>query len=211
MDSEIIKRLLRDYIKHLDGFYKDLGVFGVAQDRQDVAREICNRFYSNLVSLENHLCLKDSLSAALIQRYNHELAVDFYYLLDPSDREEKIRRFFGYSNDSNSREWSTLPLKEKRTSVPSSVASGNDLSSLYKTLSNMAHSNIVSIRLNRLGKDFEFNIIKGAIMLCIIEISNCIDYKVFRDLFPNVDWVTVLEKNRMFQSRITILLLTRDF
>ena len=194
------KKLLKDFIEHLDTFYKDLGVFDTSQERQDVAREICNRFYSNLVSLENHLLLKDSLSSALIQRYNHELVVDFYYLLDPSDKEDKIKRFFNHSHDSAAREWSTLPSKEKRAFVPPWVADDKGLVLIYKTLSNMAHPNIISIRLNRRGQEFEFKIIKGAIILCVIEISACINHKVFRDLFPNINWTLILESNRTLQA-----------
>lgn len=195
------KKLLKDFIEHLDTFYKDLGVFGTTQERQDVAREICNRFYSNLVSLENHLLLKDSLSAALIQRYNHELVVDFYYLLDPSDKENKTEKFFNHSHDSVAREWSTLPSKEKRAFVPPWVADDKGLVSIYKILSNMAHPNIISIRLNRRGKESEYKIIKGAITLCIVEISSCINHKIFRDLFPNISWISVLERNQILHSR----------
>jgi hypothetical protein len=207
-NEELIKiqRILKDFINHLQTFYKDLGVFDSIENKKTVAREICNRFFSNLICLENHLHLKDSLSSALIQRYNHELSLDFYYLLDEKDTEDKLNKFFNYNYSSKNREWSILKNDNKRDFVPPWVADKEALVKLYKTLSRMAHPNILSIQLNRKGDEFEYRIIQGAITLCILDISSCLNHKPFRDLFPNIEWGKIFEINNSFQLTITEIL-----
>jgi hypothetical protein len=194
-------QILKDFLLHLDSFYKDLGLFTGEKNKAEFAREILTRFYSNLVCLENHLHLKDSLSSALIQRYNHELTLDFYYMLDPWDDEGKLQKFFNYTNLSRDQKWSLDETKVKRTFIPQLTGDNSTFTALYKTLSNMAHSNIISIQLNRRGEEFEFRIIKGAILLCVVDISACLNHKPLRDLFPNINWEPVIVKNVDFQER----------
>ena len=66
----------------------------------------------------------------------------------------------------------------------------------------MAHPNIVSLRLNRRGREFEFKIIKGAIVLVIYEICACLNDRRFRSLFNEIDWREIDYKNNVFQNRV---------
>jgi ribosomal protein L15E len=92
--QEEYKELLIDYLSYNEIFYKKFGVFTGKKNSKELAKEIINRFYSNLVSLGNYLLTKDSLGATLIQRYNHELVIDFYYLLNPGGEKDKVEKFF---------------------------------------------------------------------------------------------------------------------
>jgi hypothetical protein len=120
--QEEYKELLIDYLSYNEIFYKKFGVFTGKKNSKELAKEIINRFYSNLVSLGNYLLTKDSLGATLIQRYNHELVIDFYYLLNPGGEKDKVEKFFNYDSKSIHREWSSFKKKQKEDFVPPWVA-----------------------------------------------------------------------------------------
>lgn len=203
------KELLDDFLEYLNPIYKELGVFSGKKDTKEAIREIMNRFYSNLVSLQNHLLTKDSLSSTLVQRYNNELVVDFYYLIDPSGEENKIENFFNH--DFSQREWSKIKdaKAEKRKFIPPWVISQEGYKNFYKRLSNLAHPNILSLQLNRKGNEYEFIVIKDAICLCVFEISLCLNDLRFRELFPNIDWANLYFRTLEFQNRASALLLRK--
>ena len=201
------KFLLNDFLKYLDPIYKELGIFSGSKDTEEAIREIMNRFYSNLFSLQNHLITKDSLSSTLIQRYNNELVVDFYYVIDPSGEKDKIKNFFNHKI--TDREWSKIDKSEKRKFIPPWVVSQEDYKNVYRKLSNLAHPNIISLQLNRRGTDYEFIIIKDAICLCIFEICICLNDLRFRELFPSLDWANLYFKTLEFKNRAGTLLFSK--
>lgn len=196
--------LLNDFLKYLSPIYKGFGVFTGNKDVEEAIREIMNRFYSNLVSLENHLITKDSLSSTLIQRYNNELVLDFYYVIDPSGEKDKIKNFFNHKI--TDRDWSKIDKSEKRKFLPRWVISQDDYKNVYRKLSNLAHPNIISLQLNRRGNEYEFIIIKEAICLCIFEVALCLNDMRFRELFPDIDWTNLYSKTLEFQNRASMIL-----
>lgn len=206
--QEEYKELLIDYLSYNEIFYKKFGVFTGKKNSKELAKEIINRFYSNLVSLGNYLLTKDSLGATLIQRYNHELVIDFYYLLNPGGEKDKVEKFFNYDSKSIHREWSSFKKKQKEDFVPPWVADRRGLTSVYRKLSDMAHPNIMSIQLNRKGTEYEYIIIKDAICFCIFEICLCFEHAPFKELFPDIDWQSNYDVNLKFKEKAARLLLS---
>lgn len=198
------RELLDNFLNHLNGFYKELGVFSDEKNKEQALLEIMNRFYSNLICLQNHLLAKDSLSATLIQRYNNELTVDFYYILDPGGEKDKIKNFFNHKIVE--REWSKIDKAEKRKFVPPWVMGQDTYKEHFKILSNLAHPNIISLRLNRRGVESEFSTIKDAICLCIFEISLCLNDKRFQEFFSGIDWPNLYFKTLEFKNQAGVLL-----
>ena len=182
--------ILSDFINYLGLFLKTLGEFDESNDVSQLSREFLNKFYCNLISIENHLNCKDSTSAALLQRYNHELFVDFFYIFgDLENKDSKIEKFFNYkklSTKFENRSWCDELIGDKRKFIPPSVGDEQKLKETYKKLSDMAHSNIVSMGLNRKGNDYEYKIINLAIVLIIVDITNCLLFKPFRDWFSKI-------------------------
>jgi len=198
--------LLEEYLAYHEVFYKKFGIFTGEKKSDEIAKEMVNRFYSNLVSLGNYLITKDSLGATLIQRYNHELVIDFYYLLNPGGEKDKVEKFFNYNSKSTHREWSSLKKKEKEKFIPPWVADSKGLTSVYRKLSDMAHPNIMSIQLNRKGPEYEYLMIKDSICFCIFEICLCFEHVPFKELFPNIDWQSYYDVNLKFKNKASYLL-----
>ncbi len=201
------RKLIRDYLIYSENFYKEFGVFTGEKNSKEVAKEIINRFYNNLVCLENYSITKDSLGATLMQRYNHELFIDFYYLLNPGGEQNKVAKFFNYNNLSKNRSWSSFNNEQKRKFIPPWVADNKGLGSVYRKLSDMAHPNIMSIQLNRKGPKYEYLMIKDSICFCIYEICTCFEHNPFQELFPEIDWIFHFDINREFKFKASHLLL----
>lgn len=204
--QEEYKELLIDYLSYNEIFYKNFGVFTNEKNSTELAKEIASRFYNNLVCLGNYLLTKDSLGATLIQRYNHELVIDFYYLLNPGGEKDKVEKFFNYNSKSTSRGWSSVQKKEKEKFIPPWVADGKGLTAIYRKLCDMAHPNIMSIQLNRKGPEYEYLMIKDSICFCIFEICLCFEHAPFKELFPSIDWYSNYDINLNFKDKAAHLL-----
>ena len=212
IEKEQTIKLIKDFQEVLVPLMK---IFGVSTNNRDLKQfvwEFFNRFYSNLVSLENCLILKDSLSTTLIQRYNHEMLLSFFFVVASPEAEKRVLDYFSYEedlkNNPGKRTWSTEDKKELRNHVPPWNAREPALSLFYKQLSDLAHPNCISMRLNRRGVKYEYIIMQSAVAMSIFEICNCILYKPFRDIFEkeNFDFTKCCLTIRNFQSRCYSLL-----
>jgi hypothetical protein len=179
--------LIDDYLNEFHKICSSAGVFTGNHDEDELIREFLNRFNANIVSLQNSLNLKDSIHATLLQRYNFELIVDFFYIFRSNDKVSEIDRFFTFERRSmkeKQREWSSIKMKDKKKSLP-------DLQNLdehYRILSTLAHSNIMSMRVNRRSVDFEYKNILGALGLALTGINICLSEKNIEDKFVHVNF-----------------------
>src|SRR3989344_8342985 len=211
------KKLLSDLMVELRPFLSLFGVFSGKEDEMELAREFANKFFSSLISLENHLLAKDAISASLLQRYSHEMFLDFFYVFGSSSIKEKVEEFFSYEKrlktQPNLQTWrnkDTLKKEELRKFIPPWVAGEESMKTIYKRLSDMAHPNIVSMRLNRRGAEFEYIIIINAISLVVLNITECFLYKPFWELVyddKKFDIINFGHKMRKFQTIAWKLLL----
>jgi len=154
-----------------------LGTMTAGSDLSEAGRTIVNRFHSNIICIQNHLNHKDTLSAVLIARYNHELFIDFYYLFSDGGENEKVKKYFEYKEKSQRgcREWSSFSRKDKRKFLPSD----DGLDRHYKFLSDYAHPNIISLHLQWNENCFEFWTIIRALTLLVTEISIALSHEKF--------------------------------
>ncbi len=183
------QKILKDFISHLDKYITLIeegssSTINIPDDLdvKQIYRIFLRRFRSNLYAL---LSLEDPLIFALLQRYNHEMLLNFYFLSDPTDQANKITQFATYSGKSSLQKWGNHKTSDKRPSVPPWIGDKESFKKVYKWLSNLAHPNILSITLGFLNDGDQRNnrIMTEATALCIFEISICLDCKGFRDIF----------------------------
>ena len=183
--NQDIDRLIRSFREAVVPLCTALGDFTQEENAKQLARDFVSRFLSNVASLANLVQTRDSLNATLLQRYNHELLTDFYYLFSPDGEEDKIQRFFSFitrTRTENAREWSTFQRRDKLPFIPPWIISPETNPALYKALSNLAHPNIISIRLNRRGERYTISVIEDSIVFTILQISNCFMHHTFLEL-----------------------------
>lgn len=187
--TDSYENLLREFLIHLKSEIEEFGTFVniTTSDQNGSIRLIVWRFYDNLISLQNTLNTKDALVSALIQRYNYELMVDFYYLIDPSGEDDKIEKFLSYKTSDSRRSWSDYDKRKKEEFLPPWIMDQKTTKPLYRKLSDMVHSNIISITLNTKGEDYTNEIIKQSISLCIVMITGCLNDQRFREMFYKYD------------------------
>ena len=190
MKPEEIKVVLSNFIAHLDRYIKliEQGAASTINipndlDLKQIFRIFLKRFRTNIYTLM--VLEKDPLLFTLLQRYNHEMLLDFYFLSDPTDQAKKITQFATYSGKLSLQKWGNYQTSDKRPSVPPWVGDKESFRKVYKWLSNLAHPNILSITLGVLddGGQRKNRIMTEATALCIFEISICLDCKGFRDIF----------------------------
>lgn len=181
MIADSHEKLIQDFIFILEKEIEKFGTSTQRSEQKDAIMLIVQGFHCILGSLKNALSENDALVASLLQRYNYELMIDFYYLIDPSGERQKIQNFF--SHTINDRQWSSCSKPEKEKYLPPWIVSQESTKQLYKKLSNLAHPNIISLRLNTKAKTYKDEITKEAISLCIVMISGCLNDQRFRKMY----------------------------
>lgn len=204
--------LLSEFIEELKSFSLLLGVFNDEKDELAIARVFASRFFANLISLQRHFDSMDTLSATLIQRYNHEMLRDFFYIFGSPNSSEKVLEFFSYqerlAKNPTLRQWQNIKEgKNIKDFLPPWVTDKKTANEIYKTLSNLAHPNMISMRLHRGVERYQDIVIENAITLVINDISTCFIYEPFRKLvFGNKNSADFFEKMRQFQTRASNIL-----
>ena len=203
------QNLISEFKPEVEHILSILGKFTGAHDEKEAAREFCNRFYANLLSMEKNLETDDPLLCTLVQRYNHEMMLRFFYIFASKNSSEKAEEFFSY--EEKLRKQPDLQRWESDTGlkkfVPPWTAPKEILTKIYKKLSDLAHPNTISMRLIRRTQKSQRNVTKDAASLIVFEITTCFLYKPFRDLiFGEVDTVEFCSKMREFQAKCTDLI-----
>jgi len=178
--KDLASVLCSDFLLEAHALFNSLGVFDTSTDELAVGREFANRFYSNIVSLQNQLITKDSLASVLIHRYNHEMFLDFFYIFSSNHKKRLLE-------NPTLQSWrgSGTKVKDVRNHVPSWISDQNSLMKIYKTFSDMSHPNIISMQHNRKGQEYEFWVISDCIALSIFEIIQCFSYEPFIELITS--------------------------
>lgn len=213
------QKILKDFISHLDKYIALLeegssSTINIPDDLdvKQIYRIFLRRFRSNLYAL---LSLEDPLIFALLERYNHEMLLDFYFLFSDEDekiRANKIRKFSLFPKEIDSKKfkkWGGYDVAFKGQKMPPWTGNKKSFEKIYTRLSNLAHSNILSITLNVLDNDGKRNrkVITEAISLCIFEIATCLDCYGFRILLgPNDLNDDLYSANLDFQHQAGLML-----
>lgn len=146
--------------------------------------EFYNKIFTILVSLENSIRLKDSLSANLMARFTYETFVTFAYIYtDPAQREDRVKAFLNFEQSvSMDRTWSGKTFTQMLESVPKPERYTFHKQH-YRTLSNLAHPTLNSFYLNRKGQDIEFAQILTTTCLTLTTIRQIIILTVEHKLY----------------------------
>jgi len=213
MERKVLtEKLLTDFINEIKPFLDSLGVFNEERDELAVARSFGSRFYVNLLAIKKHLELMDTLSATLIQRYNHEMLRDFFYIFGSPVSSAKAEEFFSYQDrltkNPTLRGWKNIPKgKDIKDFIPPWVSDGKTSQKIYKYLSNLAHPNMISMRLHRGVETSQDYVIENAITLIVNDIATCFIFKPFRDaVFKDTNTEDFFFKMRDFQIRAANIL-----
>ncbi len=219
------QKILKDFISHLDKYIALLekgssSTIDIPDDLdvKQIYRIFLRRFRSNLYAL---LSLEDPLIFALLQRYNHEMLLDFYFLCSDKDEEKRAKNFKKFSSfpkeipeeikSKKWKKWGGYDTSYKEIFMPPWTGSQDSFENIYKHLSNLAHSNILSITLNVLDNDAKRSrkVITEAIFLCIFEIATCLDYYGFRIILgPNDLNDDLYSANLDFQHQAGLMLIS---
>lgn len=180
----LARKLLSDFIDDIKPFLESLGKFNEDVNEITIVQEFSSQFYANLISLENSLNLRDTLAVTLIQRYNHEMLRDFFYIFSSDSILEKAKEFYSYKDrisiNPTLREWKKTSFNNKI--IPPWISDEKTTKIIYKHLSDLAHPNMLSMRLHRGTERSQNIVIENAISLIINDIVACFSYKPFRDL-----------------------------
>jgi hypothetical protein len=205
--------LLQDFIKEMDSFLKSLGDMSLTEDQIGLAHWFLSCFRANLISIENHWGSNDTLSATLIQRFNHEMLRDFFYVFGSPNPDEKVNEFFSFpqtqTENPHVREWRVMPSgKKPHDFIPPWISNEKTTKDVWRTVSNLAHPNIVSMRLHRGTQESKDYVMENATSLMVNDIAECLLYKPFRDLIFDTDASTAnfCDKIRTFKNRASEVL-----
>jgi hypothetical protein len=115
--------------------------------------EVFNKIFSILVTLENSLRFKDSLSNHLVARYTYEMLIIFAYVFtDKNLTQERATKFLSFNQFQNvERKWTDLDLTSMINSLPDN-SRFNLHKGHYRNLCNFAHPSMDSFMLNRRGE-----------------------------------------------------------
>jgi|GEM_PF-6629342 len=119
--------------------------------------EIVNKMFTILVSCENGLLTKDSLTIHLVARYSYEMLIVFAYIfLDKPKTQEKVDQFISFNQFKNTdRMWTDKTYSQMIESIPDKTRFALHKKH-YRNLSNFAHPTMDSFTLNRRGDKLEF-------------------------------------------------------
>ncbi len=210
--KDLASVLCIDFLPEVHALFNSFGVFDTSTDELAVAREFANRFYSNIISLQNQLITKDSLASVLIHRYNHEMFLDFFYIFSSNDVVDRVDEFLNYKQVLNKKpetqSWrrSAVKISEARMYVPPWISDQVSLKKVYKTFSKMSHPNIISMQHNRKGEEYEYWVISDSIALSIFEIIQCFSYDPFMEMIASrIDTIHFPDFSRHHDSITKIL------
>mgnify|MGYP001566146289 CR=1 FL=1 len=148
--------------------------------------EIFNKVFTILVTCENSLNTKDSLTAHLVARYTYEMLIVFAYIfLDKSKTQERTEQFLKFNQFKNTeRAWTGKTYAQMFESIPDKTRFLIHKTH-YRNLSNFAHPTMDSFLLNRRGQQSEFLMMLSTILLTlrtILEIINiCFEENLYFD------------------------------
>jgi hypothetical protein len=119
--------------------------------------EIFNKIFTILVTCENALLTKDSLTVHLIARYSYEMLIVFAYVfLDKSKTQERAEQFILFNQFKNTdRMWTDKTYAQMLEALPDKTRFAIHKTH-YRNLSNFAHPTMDSFMLNRRGDQSEF-------------------------------------------------------
>lgn len=137
--------------------------------------EIFNKVFTILVTCENALITKDSLTAHLVARYTYEMLIVFAYIfLDKSKTQERAKQFLQFNQFKNTeRMWTDKTYAQMLDSLPSNSRFTTHKKH-YRNLSNFAHPTMDSFLLNRRGQRVEFLMMIGTILLTVATVLEII-------------------------------------
>jgi hypothetical protein len=149
--------------------------------------EIHSKIFTIIITTQNALLTKDSLSTHLVARYTYEILIIFYYIFsDKTKSEERSKAFLSFNQfETKQRDWKngktfTVLLEE----IPDKSFL-NFHKNHYRNLSNLGHPTMDSFLLNRRGEESEFKTIINTSILIIrnlIEIeTSCIKWNIYFD------------------------------
>lgn len=130
--------------------------------------EIYNKIFTILVTCENCITFKDSLTSHLVARYAYEmLIISAYIFQDKTQTAERASKFLEFNQfQSEERKWTKVDYASMIDGLPDK----NRFSlhrDHYRRLSNFAHPTMDSFLLNRRGGDAEFLMILNTVLLTI--------------------------------------------
>lgn len=130
--------------------------------------EVFNKVFTILVTLENSLHTKDSLTIQLIARYSYELMIiSAYILLDRTKTENRARDFLTFNQYKDAkRAWTDKTYAQMLEDIPDKNRFASHKKH-YRALSNYAHPTMDSFLLNRKGQDIEFLMALSTTLLTI--------------------------------------------
>jgi len=150
--------------------------------------EIYNKIFSILVTCENCITFKDSLSAHLVARYTYEMLVVFVYIfLDKPKTPERMQKFLTFNQfKEEKRAWTDKTFAQMLEEIPE-----KDRFSLhkkhYRNLSNFAHPTLDSFLLNRRGDEYEFSMILNTVLLTFVTALEIVKICLEKDLYFSKD------------------------
>lgn len=130
--------------------------------------EIFNEIFSILVTCENCIVSKDSLTSHLIARYTYEmLIISDWIFLDDNNMQKRIEQFVNFNQfQREEKKWTDKSYTQMIEEIPE----GSRFSfhkKHYRNLCNFAHPTMDSFLLNRKGDKNEFLMILNTVLLTI--------------------------------------------
>lgn len=179
------------------------------KDTDQFIWEFNNKIFTILVSLENAVKSKDSLTVHLMARYTYEMLVIFLYvILNEDKRSERVLRFLNFEqHKTNQRQWNyDVTYRQMIDDNPEITERLKGHKSLYRCLSNSAHPSNDSFLLNRKGTEAETKLIVNTAVLSVlnlVEINHTyVDKHLFLDEEKCIILGTYLKKLRLDLSSL---------
>ncbi|MFT6829786.1 MAG: hypothetical protein ACJAV6_000621 [Candidatus Paceibacteria bacterium] len=129
--------------------------FTEGENENRLIQEYLNKIYSLIISVQNQVDNKDSLSLSLYTKYIYELLVDFLYIFSEKEKvDEKIELFFKFGKETHEIKWHKSQIRQKSEKIKHT-----DFDNLhgifYKTINKFTHPSIFSLLVNRRGTNKE--------------------------------------------------------
>jgi hypothetical protein len=156
--------------------------------------EVINKLFTILVTLENSLRTKDSLTTHLVARYIYELLIVCEYVSTSSkfSPEQKVKDFLAFNQfRQNKRDWKdSVTYKDMLKEVNSQYL--NLHQDHYRHLSNFSHPTPDSFFLNRRGEKNEFKLIMST---CVLSVGTILE--ILKVCFEKSDFFNDIEKEKI--------------
>lgn len=171
--------------------------------------EFINKIFTIIVSTENGIKLKDSLSIQLVGRYTYETLVSFLYIyLESAYTEERARAFLNYDPHADPRKkyFDNKNFADMLRALLDKSWSEMH-SSHYRELSSLAHPTMRSFLINRKGQETEFRILINTALLIIGAIREILSLCIQKGLFFPLQTVATLsaELERITTAAVALM------